>query len=106
MREKEFRLLNANRSLVSQPLAGSGQLGAGSPGLNGYRFSLDSGMAGAADRALNQLAVGLQNLPQGLSKVAPSFTQSAPLRIYARNFLDIGDVPPPPLLNNSGEGAA
>jgi hypothetical protein len=52
-----------------------------------------------------QLTVGLKNQTKGFPQVASGFGQSPALGVHTRDFLDIGDVPPVPLLNDRCEFA-
>jgi hypothetical protein len=61
------------------------------------------GFSPCVSGASRQLSVGLENQPEGLPEIAPGFGQSPPLRVGARNFLYIGHIPSPALLNDRRE---
>lgn len=72
----------------------------------GSHFNRD-GFASRCSRAFSgrQFAIGLQHQAQSFLEVSASFRQRAPLRVHARDFFNVGDIPSPALFNDGSEFA-
>jgi len=68
-----------------------------------HALALDPHRNGFASRVRStgsgQLTVSLKNQTKGFPQVAPGFGQRPALGVHTRDFLDIGDVPTPALLD-------